>query len=490
MEVLSMDQINSIKDLAYEGYSVAKIAREVASDEKTVRKYLAQQDFSPQPPEKRVMPSKLDPYKSEIGRWLDGDKAVWYKQRHTAQRIHQRLSALHPEYNCSYLLVQRYVKSLRASEASRRANQELVWHPGEAQGDFGEADCLEAGAVMRKRYLTLSFPFSNDSFSQLFSGETAECVCQGLQDMFHYIGGVPPLIIFDNATGVGKRIGDAIHETELFGRFRAHYGFAIRFCNPYSGHEKGNVEAKVGYTRRNLFVPLPLYSNIEQFNRDLLERHTEKAKELHYKKQVPIEELFQMDRRALLPLPTAAFDVCRYQYLKADGYGKVRTDGNHWYSTCPEYGGTEVLVAVRAHTVDILSADKLVVVGHRRLFGRERTDSVDYRTSLAVLMKNTGAWKNSGIRELLGTDLRAVLDAQTREELQKTLRTMNALCDEYSFETAVRALEVALGSHSSNPLTTAAVIAARIVDGGLDALPEPGPDLREYDRLLEREVHP
>lgn len=485
-----MSQINRMKDMAHNGKPVARIARELHVDEKTVRKYLSQTDFSPEPPEKEVLPSKLDPYKEQILKWLEEDKGVWYKQRHTAKRIHDRLSQMHPEFDCSYLTVQRYVKAARERDAAQRAFQELVWHPGEAQADFGEADCLEAGVVMRKKYLTLSFPFSNDSFSQLFSGETAECVCQGLQDMFHYIGGVPPLIVFDNATGVGKRIGDAIHETDLFGRFRAHYGFAIRFCNPYAGHEKGNVEAKVGYTRRNLFVPLPLYADIEAFNRELLERHTEKANELHYKKQVPIGELFQTDCRALLPLPAAAFDVCRYLYLAADGYGKVRTDGNHWYSTCPEYGGAEVLVAVRAHTVDILSPDKVVVVRHKRLFGRERTDSTDYRTSLAVLMKNPGAWKNCGIRELVTADLRAVLDAQTREELQKTLRTMNALCDQYCFETAVRALEVALGSHSSSPLTTAAVIAARIVDGGLDALPEPGPDLREYDRLLEREVQP
>ena len=46
------------------------------------------------------------------------------------------------------------------------------------------------------------------------------------------------MLIFDNATGVGRRIGDVIHETELFSRFRAHYHFRVRFCNPYSGWEK------------------------------------------------------------------------------------------------------------------------------------------------------------------------------------------------------------------------------------------------------------
>ena len=72
------------------------------------------------------------------------------------------------------------------------------------------------GKPCRRKYLVVSFPYSNDGFAQVFGGETAECVCQGLKNIFKYIGGVPRLLVFDNATGVGRRIGDRIHETELF----------------------------------------------------------------------------------------------------------------------------------------------------------------------------------------------------------------------------------------------------------------------------------
>ena len=90
------------------------------------------------------------------------------------------------------------------------------------------------------------------------------------------------MLIFDNATGVGRRIGDVIHETELFSRFRAHYHFRVRFCNPYSGWEKGNVERKVNYNRANLFVPVPHFSDVIQYNHKLLLKHKRKASELHY----------------------------------------------------------------------------------------------------------------------------------------------------------------------------------------------------------------
>jgi len=478
-----MPQVSSIKERAHNGQSVAGIARDLALDEKTVRKYLKQENFSPLPPEEVARPSRLDPHKSLIDAWLEEDQGNWYKQRHTAKRIHDRLKAESPGYTCAYNAVQRYVKDRLRAQRAQRASQELVWHPGESQCDFGEADFLERGEQVRMKYLTLSFPYSNDSFSQVFGGETAECVCQGLKDIFGYLGGVSPVIVFDNATGVGRRVGEVIHEATLFGRMRAHYGFSVRFCNPDSGHEKGNVESKVGYTRRNLFVPVPEFDDIEAYNRQLLDLHATKAEEAHYKKLQPIRQLFEADRTALMSLPRMPFDAVRFEYIKADGYGKVRIDARHHYSTCPEYGGQDVLVAIRAHTIDILSTDKLLLVRHARHYGTQRSDTCDYRTSLAMLMNSAGAWQNSGIRELVPAALKDVMDRQPRDELRATLRTMHHLTATYSFETALKALEEGLRINRT-AFCDAAALAARISGYGLDVAPERGPDLRVYDELL------
>lgn len=479
-----MPQIQGIREQYRKGSSVAELARTYGVDPKTVRKYLKLDDFSPKPPEKKIKASILDPYKPLINAWLSEDQRRWHKQRHTAKRIHDRLTVEVAGYACSYNTVQRYVKRVLQEQRTVRASMELVWHPGESQADFGEADVVERGTLVRKKYLTLSFPYSNDSFTQIFGGETAECVCQGLKDIFAYIGGVPPLVVFDNATGVGRRIGEAIHEAELFSRMRAHYGFSVRFCNPESGHEKGNVEAKIGYTRRNLFVPEPAFDDIEDYNRSLLSLHASKAQESHYKKLVPIKDLFHEDTRALLPLPRTAFDPVRYDYLKADGYGKVRIDSRHYYSTSPEYAGQEVLVAIRAHSIDILDDHKRLIVRHSRVYGERRSDSCDYRTSLAVLMNNPGAWKNSGIRELIPDPLKSLMDRQERAQLHATLKTMHRLSGEYGFEIAVQALEEGV-QRSRTSFHDAAILAARIAGYGLTMAPERGPDLHGYDEFLK-----
>lgn len=479
--MLTMSQINHIKDLSNCGYRISEIAKETGTDPKTIRKYLSQEDFSPKPPLMVEKPSILDSFKPVIDQWLEDDKKHWKKQHHTARRIYERLVD-EQGYTGSYSIVQRYLKKCRTQRVEK-ANLELTWDPGPAQVDFGEADFYESGKPCRKKYLTVSFPYSNDGYSQVFGGETAECVCQGLLDIFEFIGGVPPLLVFDNATGVGRRVGDSIHESELFSRFRAHYHFRVRFCNPYSGWEKGNVERKVGYNRANLFVPVPHFTDIEKYNRKLLLRHEKKAGELHYKKQIPIRELFEEDRKALLVLPSKRFNVCRYEWVNADGYGKVCMDGKHFYSTSPENAKHKVLVGIRAHTVDILNDGGQLLTSHRRMFGEGRTDISDYSTTLAVLMKNSGAWHESGLRRETPDILREYMDTQPKEKLKDCLRILNDLTGQYGFHAAASAMEMAAARGNVN-ICDAAVLAARITGYGIDTPPQPGPPLGVYDEMF------
>ena len=476
--MLNMSQINYIKDLSKMGYSISKISLLAKRDRKTVSKYLNQDDFSPEPPVAKTRSSIVAPYRDTIIDWLEEDQKHWSKQRHTAKRIHERLQKEYG-FTGSYDSVQKFVQKLKKDTQSK-GTQELVWEPGCAQVDFGEADFNEDTDCVRRKYLTVSFPYSNDGYSQVFRGETAECVCQGLLDIFNYIGGVPTLLVFDNATGVGRRILDKVSETELFARFRAHYGFQIRFCNPYAGHEKGNVENKVGTTRRGLFVPVPTYHDIEEYNRLLLDLHEGKASEAHYKKGTKISELFEEDRKHFLPLPAKAFNVCRYEYCNADGYGKICLDGKHFYSTKPENSKKRVLVGIRAHYIDILESNGTLLVRHMRQYGDTRTDICDYSTSLGMLSKNIGAWDNSGFRKDAPEQIREYIDNQPREGRKSCIRLLSDLTKQYGYQTALDALGLAIEANSVNK-SAAAILAARITGYGIDTPPEPGPSLKIYD---------
>lgn len=218
---------------------------------------------------------------------------------------------------------------------------------------------------------------------------------------------------------------------------------------------------------------------------ELLKRHEVKAQETHYKKGVRIAALFEEDRAALRPLPRKPFTVYRYEWLKADGYGKICLDRKHYYFTRPENSHQKVLIGIYADKVDVLRDDGTVLVSHERRFGPERTDSNDYRTTLCTLMKNPGSWENSGIRRQTPTLLRDYLDQQDRRSRKKQLHTLAELTSRYGLQTALTALERSIhGEHLSS--CDAAVLTERIAGFGLDTQLASGPSLAVYDQAFLR----
>ena len=125
--MFTMDQVHTIRDLYFnQGLNLAEVAEKVRCDWRTVRKYVDQKDFSPPVPipESEIHhESKLDPFKPLIDSWLigDKDKKVPRKQRHTARRIHDRLTKEVPEYNCSYRLTAEYVSARKKELKLKKA---------------------------------------------------------------------------------------------------------------------------------------------------------------------------------------------------------------------------------------------------------------------------------------------------------------------------------------------------------------------------------
>ena len=113
-EMLTMSQINDIRDLSQKGYSISKISSLTGLDRKTVRKYLNQDDFSPQPSVAKRRTSIVTPYLDIIEEWLEEDQKHWSKQRHTAKRIHERLQTEYG-FTGSYDSVQKFVKKIRTN---------------------------------------------------------------------------------------------------------------------------------------------------------------------------------------------------------------------------------------------------------------------------------------------------------------------------------------------------------------------------------------
>jgi transposase len=467
------------------GRSVSEIAKVLKCDRKTVYHYIDQDDFSPTPPVTQNRPSMLDPYRDIIAAWLSEDAKGFGKQHHTYQRIKERLLEEH-DFDCKYSTVADFIRRYDLKTTARpKASLDLSWEAGSAQADFGQADCIYQDQVVRMHYLVLSLPYSNVGYAQIFFGESGECFCQGLVDIFGHLGGVPPLIVFDNATGIGQRRGGRFIETELFSRLRAHYRFEARFCNPAAGWEKGNVERKVALLRNELFVPAPVISDIDVYNSQLLKRCAFQEDRLHYSRKVRQGDLLDADSSALRTLPAKRFSAVRYETIVANGYGHVTIDDGHIYSSVPEAAGDKVIVAIGAHTVTITDIAGEHLASHQRAFGKSHIKTIDTISQLGLLTHRPKGFRNSVIRDSLPASVVSYLDGLDTEGLRRDLRLLHDTARRSGLEATLGALDVLAVEHESFPdFFQVGVLAARIADLGLDAPPEPGADLSCYDALF------
>lgn len=458
--MLTMDQVHHIRQLYFEqGYRVSEIARELHLDRRTVSKYLDQEDFNSPRPKPLTPPNpcpKLDPYKPLIDEWLRQDKTARRKQRHTAQRIYDRLTTENEHFDCSYRLVAQYV-SIRKKELNLIHEDGAIplrHFPGEAQADFGTADFVENGRRWKAgKYLVLSFPYSNAGFLQLHYGENLECLLESLAAIFQHIGGVPREIWFDNTTTIVTKIirGGGRITTDRFSRFAEHYGFKPVFCNPASGNEKGNTENKVGYFRRNYLVPVPEFANLEEFNRELLKMSDRDHKRSHYLKESLICELFKEDKEALFPLPGIEFDLAGHTVAKTNKYGKITLDGKYIYSVSPSYALEHVHVTLTSNTVSILDSNLREIITHKRLYGPGKQESMEWLPYLQYISKRPRSLRNSGIYDMLPQTVQHYLDSCLNTERGQVLKILADLTERTGFPSAVQTVEQAILYNANDP---------------------------------------
>ena len=457
----SMDQIHRIRDLYYgQGKSLTEIAGVEKLDWRTVRKYVDMEDFNEVPPSPNEEQhfSKLDQFKPLIDKWLTEDRKAPRKQRHTAARVHERLKDEADGYDCSYRLAAAYVaekkKELRLKQ--REGYLPLEHRPGEAQVDFGYADFYENGKLHHEaKYLVLSFPYSNGGYLQLNYGENMECLLEGLVTMFEYIGGVPTEIWFDNTRTIVTEIikGGGREVTERFQRFCEQYRFKPVFMNPESGWEKGNVENKVGYLRRNKLVPVPRFEDLPTKNRELLTACDKDMEREHYDDGDDrfISELFQEDKAALLPLPSVAFDTSLYTTARTDIYGRFTLDaGKHRYSASPAFCEETVRLHITSSEVTVMDTNLHEVVRHRRLYGDEH-ESMDWIPYLRYIARKPRSLKNSGIYAMMPDSMQIYMDGCESKDRGKVLKGLAELTERSGFESALTTINKAIEHQAVDP---------------------------------------
>ena len=452
--MLRMAQIDYIKDLyENEDLSLREISRRTGHSFQTVQKYAYQENWI-----KEKLPNleaenypNLEKYIPSIDEWMELDRKLPRKQRHTAMRIYHRLVD-EQGYQGSYSSVKRYVRKKKfVLKLAAEGYLPLAQPCGYGQVDFGESLYYDAQGRERKGYaLTVSFPQSNKGYTQFFPSQNQECLLEGLKRVFERIGGVPLRLRFDNlSTAVAKVLEGGERElTEGFRRFMLHYRFRADFCNPASGNEKGNVENKVGYSRRNAFVPVPTVTSFEAFNEWLWDWCEKDAQRLHYKYKIPIQELWEADRESLLKLPEYPFPVFRYEALSVNKYGFAVIDTNK-YGLAPTLAGKTVQAKIFFDHVEFYY-DHHPVGRYRRSYGRDE-ELYDWTQYVGTLLKKPGAVEHTRFFKQLPQQWQELLAQSRGRERKGALRLLDEIVRDGNAPLCEDALSMAAENGRTDP---------------------------------------
>lgn len=335
--MLTMPEINSIKCLRNDkSLSINEIADIHKINWRTAKKYAD----SEQIPEEKVKEKKGMMYEEEWGEivsdWLLEDQKLKKKLRRTNKTLLESLREMGfpGSYRTVCSFVQEWKESRNYSEEYDKNYERLSHPPAEAQLDFGLMEAVKDGKYIDIHCLVMTLPFSNSAFAVPLPGENQECLFYGMKRIFTQLGGVPRKIRIDNMkTAVVKprKNGTETVFTNEFIQFANFFGFEPQACNAYSGHEKGNVENKVGYIRYNFITPAPLITDLEHLTRLLEEHLINDRYRIHYAKGRSIQELLGEEHQYLWALPDENYPVFKEEKAKANKYGEVVIDKTKVY---------------------------------------------------------------------------------------------------------------------------------------------------------------
>ena len=446
-----MQQWAEIRQKYYcDGVSKRQLLRETGMHRLTLEKVLSHGA----PPGYRLTrlrgKPKVGPFIDRIKQFLESDKHAPSKQRHTAQRIYDRLVG--EGYTGKYTVIKDTVRELKLT--MREVFVPLTHDPGEAQVDYFEASVVMAGVQRKAHVFLMALPYSDAFFLAAFERECTESFEEGHVRAFEYFGGVPRRISYDNSKIAIKAI-TGVHDrklTDAFLQLVSHYGYRHHFCTVRRPNEKGVVENTVGYTRRNFLVPVPEVRDFNELNDYLLARcNDDLSRQLRGHGAVK-SELLNDERGKFLPLPAVPFDACRKQTTRVNSLSLVRFDQND-YSVPVCYGHHPVLVKGYVDRVLIYRDDRLIA-DHDRVWAKEQT-IFEPQHYLALLEDKPGALDHGRpFIELHLPDCFALLRRRMEAELERkgTLEYIKVLrlLDKFSLSRLTIAVERALRVNAVN----------------------------------------
>jgi len=316
--MLRSQTVNTIHDLAAQGKSIQSIAQSLKISRTTVRKYLRNPSAvipKPRPPR----PSKLDPFKEQIRKWVVEDHCT------NCELILVRLQE--KGYTGGISILKEFVKPLRADAAGHVPVKRYETKPGEqVQFDWGEVN-YEENNILHKFYVfTAVLGYSRMRFVTFVKRCDTPTLIRCLMQAFEYFGGLPKVALTDRMKSVLLEMeNNTPRWNPRFADFMVSIGVTIRVCKSYTPQTKGKVERTVSYVKSG-FWPGVTFTDLDDLNRQAFAWCERINSRVHRTTHVrPIERLLE---EPLAALPQAfAWERFGMEERKVSWDGYISYDG-------------------------------------------------------------------------------------------------------------------------------------------------------------------
>ena len=327
---------------------------------------------------------------------LAQDQYAPRKQRHTAQRIYERLREEMPQQEVSPRSVRRAVQDWKQQRKLERA--ETYISQQYAAGREGQVDWYEAyadlsGERVKLQVFCMRSMYSGAAFHRAYVRATQQAFLDAHVRGFEMFGGAFQVLRYDNLSSAVKHMmrGKRREQTTRFLAFRSHYLFEADFCTPARGNEKGGVEQEAGRFRRRWWTPVPQHANLDELNNYLLACCREDQQRQIEGRSQNVGEALRQEQPQLTRTPAEDFDVAESFVCVVDANSCVHVKCNR-YST-PLRPGVRVEVRIDASHVNVLGEGEAIARHERSYLRKQEVLALEHY--LGVLEHKPGALAHS-----------------------------------------------------------------------------------------------
>jgi len=399
-------------------HSERKIARELQICRTTVRRYIGDYERAREellnsgrplddvliedlvkPPTYNVFNRGKKKYTEEINKEID--RLLCLNDQKHSQGMHKQMMKKvdifehlkQKGFDIGYTSVCYYIgqKQIKRKEAFIRQ----VYKPGDVcEFDWGEVK-LELDGQIRCMQMAVFTPANcNYRYGMLFHRQDTASFLQAHVQFFKHVGGVYHTMVYDNMrVAVRRFVGPSEKEpTEALLKLSMYYLFDFRFCNLYSGNEKGHVERSVEFVRRKSFCTIHSFPSVYSANDQLAstcnQLNTRFSRYTQGKRPI---DLLAIEKQYLKELPPA-FDCGVMERGKVDKYSVITYQTNR-YSVPDHLVGKIADIKIYPENLICYHENKRICQ-HERHFGRSQW-YINLDHYLYTLQRKPGALSGS-----------------------------------------------------------------------------------------------